>query len=99
MVHDGFIVQDLIRLFSGIGEDHCLGIGVDDPICQLMGGESSEDDHVSGADSRARQDGNNALNDHGHIDNNAISHSNSKLRLQSASKCLHPTMQLSVGDG
>jgi hypothetical protein len=99
MIHDGFIVQNLIRLFSGIGEDHCFGIGVDDPIGQLMSGESSEDDDVSGADSRACQEGNNALNNHGHIDNDTIPDSNSKLRLQSASKCLYPTMQLSVSDG
>jgi hypothetical protein len=64
-----------------------------------MGGEAAENDYVRGSDARAGQDGNNALYNHRHIDNNPIPHSHVELRPQRTREGLHATVQLAVGDG
>ncbi len=64
-----------------------------------MGREASENDDVGGSNAGAGEDGNNALYNHGHIDDNPVAYPHSELRAQCSSEGLHSRMQLLVGDG
>jgi hypothetical protein len=98
MVDDGLIIQHLIGLFPGVGEDDGLGEAVADAVGELMGGEAAENDDVGGSDAGAGEDGNNALYNHGHIDDNPVAHLHSELGPQCSCEGLHPCVQLLVGD-
>lgn len=52
--------------------DDDLGVTVDNTVAKGVGGETSEDDRVDGADTNASKQGDNGFGNHGQVDGNGI---------------------------
>lgn len=99
VIHDALIVNHLIGLLSRVGENHELRVAVRDAIGQLHRRKPSENHHVNGSNPRTGQNGDDALDNHRHVDDHTVSHSHMKLVLEGTCKLLHSSMQFGVCDG
>lgn len=55
-----------------VGGDDDLGLCVDNAVTQRVGAETSEDDRVDGANTRASEEGNEGFGNHGHVESDGV---------------------------
>ena len=72
LVDDALGANDLAPPTALVRGDDDLGAGVQHPVPQRVGGEPREDDRVHGTDTRAGQEGDQSLGDHGQIDGHRV---------------------------
>lgn len=72
LIDDALGANDLTTALALVGGDNDLGTSVDDTVTEGVGGETSEDNGVNGTNTRASQEGNNGLGDHGKVDGHGI---------------------------
>lgn len=98
LIDDALGANDLATTAALIGGDDDLGLSVDHTVPQRVRGETSEDDGVNSANTRASQEGNEGLGNHGKVDGNGITLLDTLL-LEGPGDAGDLTEELAVGDG
>lgn len=72
LVDDLLGTDDLATALALVGGDDDLGIGVNNTIAERVRGETSKDNRVDGADTRAGEECNQSFGNHGHVESDGV---------------------------
>ena len=97
LVEQGLVGHQTTRLDAAGRREDGLGRGVVDARRQLLGGETSEDHRMNGADARTGQHGEERLGDHGHVDNDPVALADPQIPQHSGQRA-DLVEQLRIGD-
>ncbi len=97
LVEQRLVLDDAPRLDPAGRRDDHLGACIVDAHGELVGGETTENDRVHGAEPRAREHRDHGLRNHGHVDDDAIAPADS-LGGQHTGKSRHLVEKLPVGE-
>ena len=79
IVDDLLGANELTTTLAFVGGDDDSGVGVEDTVAQRISRETSEDDGVDSTNTCAGEDGNECLWNHGHVDGNSVTLTNTSL--------------------